>query len=354
MIRALILTPTAFPSISGNAVTAERWRRALTKKGITVSVLSTDGLNPSAFRKHLQQFRPDLIHVHHAFRSGGLLVNALSAEPQTRVPVVASPGGTDINEDLGTPGKREVVFKVFELARIIIGQSPEVIQRVKHYMPALSERVIFVPKAVCWFGEEPCDLRRIAGCNHGDILFLLPAGIRPVKGNLECLMAMERVHAIRTKIRFVAAGPAVDKEYAGRFMKEVVRLSAFARWIEPIPSAAMKSAYCAADVVLNSSFSEGLSNSLVEAIAAGRPMLASDIPGNRWPVFGENGDFPAGLLFDIRKPEDLVAKALKLIDESSLREALGRAAVLRQARLPREDEEADGLIAAYNTALSIP
>jgi len=43
-----------------------------------------------------------------------------------------------------------------------------------------------------------------------------------------------------------------------------------------------------------------------------------------------------------------------LIDENPLREALGRAAVLRQARLPREGEEADGLIAAYKTALSIP
>jgi len=237
------------------------------------------------------------------------------------------------------------------MARAIIAQSAEVVQYFEQYLPALNERIVRVPKAVCWFGDDPYDLRRAAKCDPADILFLLASGIRPVKGNLECLRMMEQVHAIRPRVRFVAAGPAVDGEYAGRFEAEMHRCTVFARWIKTIPFTAMRSAYQGSDVVLNTSFSEGLSNSLMEAIAAGRPVLASDIPGNQWPVLGENGDVPAGLLFDLHDPEDFIRKALRLIDDAVFRESHSRASGSRQPRLTDAEEEADGLIAAYRAVL---
>ncbi len=44
-MRVLILTPTALPFVTGNAITAERWRRSLSKKGIGVEVLATQGIH---------------------------------------------------------------------------------------------------------------------------------------------------------------------------------------------------------------------------------------------------------------------------------------------------------------------
>lgn len=114
----------------------------------------------------------------------------------------------------------------------------------------------------------------------------------------------------------------------------------------------MRSAYESADVVLNTSFAEGLSNAILEAIAAGRPVLASDIPGNRGPVRGLNGDRPAGLLFDPRNPEDFVGQALRLIDDPEERAALGQDGQARAARWPAAEDEADGLIRAYEIGLS--
>jgi L-malate glycosyltransferase len=104
--------------------------------------------------------------------------------------------------------------------------------------------------------------------------------------------------------------------------------------------------------VLNASYSEGLSNSLMEAIAVGRPVLASDIEGNHWPVLGEDSDALAGILYDLHRPEDFVEKALSLIDEDSLRSSLSQAALLRQKRWSNPEAEAEGLIAAYKAALS--
>ena len=351
-MRVLILTPNVFPGISGNAITVERWRRALVGKGIIAEVLSCQKLIPSEFVACLERFDPDIIHVHHAFRAGSVLLHPVVAEKRAHFSVVVSPGGTDINQDLEVPEKSDAVVRVFRMAGAIVTQSSETAERLLRAMPDLDRRMVHVPKAVCWFGKESYDLRKIAGCNDRNMLFFLPAGIRPVKGNLECLMAMQKVHAIRPQIRFVAAGPAIDLEYADRFEREVKKLSAFAVWIAGIPPAAMRSAYDASDIVLNSSFSEGRSNSLLEAVASGRPVLASNIPGNLWPVLGDNGDERSGLLYELSDAGDFVANAVRLIDDASLRVRFGRAGQSRSSRLSNPEQEADGLIAAYQKALA--
>jgi L-malate glycosyltransferase len=352
MMRILILAPGIFPNISGNAITVERWRRALLGKGAVVEALSSPTCTPAAFVERLQRFRPDIIHVHHAFKAGILLLDPLTAAMHANLAVVASPGGTDIYSDLEMPERRAAIAKVFRMAGSVIVQSAETADRIRSHMPDLDQRIVRVPKAFCWFGDWPCDLKTILGCDRRNVLFFLPAGIRPVKANLECLMAMEKVHAARPHVRFVAAGPAIEPEYAGRFEREVKRLSEFAVWIKAIPPEAMRSAYESSDVVVNASLSEGLSNSLLEAVAAERPILASNIPGNWWPVLGDGREAHTGLLFDHSGAEDLVAKAIKLIDDENLRISFSLASRARKLKLPNPEDEADGLIAAYEKALA--
>jgi L-malate glycosyltransferase len=351
-MRILILTPSAFPSITGNAITTERWRRSLTAKGFQVEILSSTALSPNKFIEHLRTFRPDLIHVHHAFRTSTLLLDSGVLPQIDPLPIVVSPGGTDINLDLGVTERRNTIINVLRMARIIVTQGIEIARSIRQQMPDLADRVIDVPKAADWFGAESYDLRRMAGCSPDDILFFLPAGIRPVKRNLECLEVAAEAHKMRPGIRFVAAGPAVDSEYAARFEIEVNKLAFFAFWIRTIPPAAMRNAYSASDVVLNASSSEGLSNSLLEAVAAGKPLLASNIAGNRQTVLGEEGDPAAGLLFDPADTNDFVSKATMLVDDALLRSRLGEAGRLRKTGIPHPEQEADGLIAAYEIAIT--
>jgi L-malate glycosyltransferase len=351
MMRILILTPSAFPSLTGNAVTTERWRRSLTSKGMTVEVVPVDGSDRLALTELLQRFRPDLIHVHHASKGAGLLTNGQAGLETISLPLVVSPGGTDINLDFAEPGRKESIVRILTMARVIVIQSLEMLENIRRHMPAVAGKIVNIPKASSWFGDEAYNLRKIADCRQGNILFFLPAGIRPVKGNLECLLGMERVHQIRTGIRFVAAGPAIGLEYARQFEHEVARLSEFATWIRAIPPAAMRSAYEYSDIVLNASFSEGLSNSLLEAIAAGRPFLASDIPGNRQLALSGDVQIQAGCYFNPHSPEDFVEKAVHLIDDPSFRNSLREAARLQKLRLPTPEQEADGLISAYQRAL---
>lgn len=77
--------------------------------------------------------------------------------------------------------------------------------------------------------------------------------------------------------------------------------------------------YHAADVYLSPSHSDGSSISLLEAMACGRPVLVSDIPGNReWVTPGN-----AGWLFKDGSPDDLQQKLLSMIADPAL-EGYGR------------------------------
>jgi len=352
-LRILILTPTVFPTVTGNASTTERWRRFLTKQGHEVHVLATEGVGLSELQKRLSHFKPEIIHLHHAFRTGELFLRLDAKGSGHPWGLVVSPGGTDINLDTKKQERRYIIARIFEMTKFIIAQSKEMIQRMVESYPETQAKMALIPKSFCWMGEEAFDLRRTSNCGPEDVLFFFPAGIRPVKGNLEALLLLEKVHRLRPMIRVVFAGPPIDRSYAEKFEREIKRLQYFARWLPPIPFQAMYSAYAGADVILNFSSSEGISNVLLEAKAAGKPILASDIPGNRWPVLGNGEDSPAGLLFDIQSPEHFIQQALRFVDESELRRKLGKRGKEQAAKLPTPEEEARGLAQVYQKVLKI-
>jgi len=346
-----MLTPTAFPTTTGNASTTERWRRSLVQQGHDVEVLATENLDIFVFQQMLIHFKPDLIHLHHAFRTGELLFKINTEWATNGRAVVVSPGGTDIHLDTREEDRRRIMTRIFEKAKAIIVQSEEMMPRIIESYAGLQDRIIMIPKSFCWMGEEEFNLREASNCRAEDILFFFPAGIRPVKGNLEALHLLERVYTLRPSICVVFAGPVIDKDYAARFEQELKRFGAFARWLPPIPFQAMRSAYESADVILNFSFSEGISNVLLEAKAAGKPILASDISGNRGPVLGNKDDLPSGLLFDLQSQEHFIQQALRLVDESELRKKLGQRGKEQAAKLPTPEEEARGLVQVYKKVL---
>ena len=61
--RLLILTPSALPTVTGNAMTAERWRRSLVGMGLDVRVLGTEGLDAGGLKREIDRFKPDLLSI---------------------------------------------------------------------------------------------------------------------------------------------------------------------------------------------------------------------------------------------------------------------------------------------------
>lgn len=79
-------------------------------------------------------------------------------------------------------------------------------------------------------------------------------------------------------------------------------------------------AYYAGHVVLLTSISEGLPYTVVEAMAAGRPVVATNVGGVAEAV----GD--AGILVSPRNPSEAAAACVRLLTDAGLRGALGEAA----------------------------
>lgn len=83
-------------------------------------------------------------------------------------------------------------------------------------------------------------------------------------------------------------------------------------------------ALAGSDIFILASHSEGRPNVLLEAMAAGLPVIASRIEGTVELV----ADGQTGLLFDDHSPAQLAAAIRRLAQDTALRGALGRAAAL--------------------------
>ncbi len=349
-LRILILSPRILPYTTGNALTVERWRRLLAKEGISVTCLATEGLSRERLIDAVDGFDPHIVHCHHVLKAGECFLDSGPFRRYRNLRLVVSPAGTDISE--GAVGEqRETVLSVLRQAQAIVCQNDWLPSWLDETEPSLLERTCRVPKSVLLQGCEPFDLRTVCNWPRDSAVFFLPAGIRPIKGNLMCLEALAEIRREQPGLRAVFAGPILDEAYGRSFLDLTRRLDSFSAYLPYIPPEAMGAAYASADVILNASRSEGLSNVILEAMACGRPVLASDIPGNRQPLCGDTPHEAAGLLFRPEDRDDFRRQALLLLNNPYLRENLGRNGEKRIERFFRPDKEISGLLQAYDFAL---
>jgi glycosyltransferase involved in cell wall biosynthesis len=334
-LRILIVIPR-LPAETGNQITARRHLDSLTRRGHKVCLAVADEENPAALTQAMQEFRPDLVHLLHAYRSGRPW---LDCRAESAIPYVVTLTGTDIHEGISSPEEGAVIREVLRRAAAVICQNKITAGELFKQPTQWADRVRHLPPGVV-LGDAPYPLRRLHAVAPDATLFLHPAGIRPVKANLELLELFEQVARQRPLCRIAFCGPALDSKYTERFLAEIA-LRPWALYLGVISPMAMPAASREADVVLNHSLSEGLPNALIEAAALGKPILARDIPGNAAVVeAGVNG-----LLY--RTDDEFIRQALALIDEPALCRKLSQP----QSGTFDPDAEAKVLEAIYREAI---
>src|ERR1051325_10278460 len=85
--RTAVLTPSAFPSVRGNAITAERIASGLRERGEDITVWDLSALAEGDIAAAVEAWRPSLIHAFHALRSGPL---ALRLARRLEIPLVVT------------------------------------------------------------------------------------------------------------------------------------------------------------------------------------------------------------------------------------------------------------------------
>jgi glycosyltransferase involved in cell wall biosynthesis len=94
-----------------------------------------------------------------------------------------------------------------------------------------------------------------------------------------------------------------------------------ARGIPSMPPPKLVALYLASDAFVLSSLLEGFSSALVEAMAAGLPLVVTDAPGIRGVVTHDH----EGLLVPLRSPEVMSAAMQRMVTDAGLRERLSTA-----------------------------
>ena len=306
-MKVAFITPYYLQSTRGNAVTVRRLEHHLTAAGCQVRVFSREAFAGTALVQGIREFGPDCLHAFHALHGG---VTARQVCRELGIPYLVTLTGTDLYG--GEADDMAAMVEALAGAEAVVIFHETVRQRLLRLLPHPAGQIAVIPQGV--------DLPDIVAPEAtGDFVFFLPAGIRPVKNVLFPVAPLARLHAAHPRLRLRVAGPLLDESYCRRVLAAFAA-APFVDWLGEVAFEAMAGQYAASHVVLNTSVSEGgMANSLLEAMAAGRPVLAADIEGNRSLV--EDG--VNGLLY--HGEADFLDKAERLLNDLLLRQRLGLA-----------------------------
>ena len=344
-LRVAFLTPFASPSSGGNAVTVGRIASGLRERDVDCAVWDLSATSESDVAREVEAFRPSLVHALHAFHAGPL---ALCCARRLDVPLVATLTGTDANHDLFDPRRAPVVRRVLEGAARLVAFDASIAARVVAELPDLRERFAIVAQAVSLAQGEPFDVAARWPQSTSCVLFLFAGGIRGVKRPRLPLSPFDALVARRPQVCLLYVGPILDPD-EGEALRHALARRPWARHLGAVPHSQMGSLLAQSDVVLNCSISEGgMPNAVLEALALGRAVLASDIEGNRALV--EDG--VTGLLF--RDEAELLAQAERLTVDPELRARLGASGRALVERAYTPEREIEGYLDVYRSLNPVP
>lgn len=301
-MRILIIVPQQ-DRISGNWVSARRFKRGLEDRHHQTRILDVSLAGGPDFRQDIVEFSPDIALLLHAYRSGKpWLENTHGLD----IPFVVMMTGTDINLGLEDPGQRSAIIESINRASFVLLQNPLLAEQFSLLHPDLTLKVRTIMPGVI-LGETPYKLRETHNLDENTPLFLFPAGLRPVKRQRELLLFFDEIAADKPVLQLAFCGPCLDESYS-RDLIECLSTRSWAYYLGALDTEIMAAAMQAADVIVNNSLAEGLSNSLVEAATLGIPILARNNLGNA-AVVKQNVN---GLLYN--RPEECKEMVRLLLD----------------------------------------
>jgi glycosyltransferase involved in cell wall biosynthesis len=217
--------------------------------------------------------------------------------------------------------------------------------RLCEEFPELEGKIVIIPHTAK-LEKRVYDFSDKVKLTGEEFIFLVPAGIRPVKNVIFCLGPLARLREKYPFLRLIYAGPILDEEYGAKFLEAIKGLD-WVIYLGAVPHEHMYSLFNLADVIINSSISEGMPNAILEAMSLGKAVLVSKIHGNEALV----SDGQDGLIFD--SESDFYSKAEKLIQEEDLRKKLGTQAKKKVRLNFSNRREIEDHLQVYKQALEV-
>jgi len=281
----------------------------------SVAPICPDPRTRRAIRDVLTKFRPDVVHVHEPFAPSTGMFAALTSP----APVVAT-FHAYAERSLALAAFSPLLRTVWKRLAVRLAVSNAAASFAGRYF---TDHFRIVPNGidvVRFRGVEPA-----TGLPPGRRL-LFVGRLDPRKGFRYAVEAFRRVHREFDDAVLVVAGDGPERAALMQLPEEVRRRVSM---LGVVQYADLPRYHAAADVFLApNTGGESFGVVLAEAMAAGLPVVASDIPGYREVV--RNGE--EGLLVPPRDPEALAGAISRLLTDQALARRLGDAGSRRAER----------------------
>jgi len=187
-------------------------------------------------------------------------------------------------------------------------------------------------------------LKASLGIGDSEQVVGILAALRRIKDHRSFILAASMVLEERPNVKFLLVGhDCQEKDFSYRNLEEFAdQLGVKDRIAYIGPREDIPEVLSMLDVSVLTSLSEGFSNTILESMAAGKPVVATNVGGNPEAVVeGETG-----YLVPPQDPRALAARIVKLLEQEELAKAMGRAGRERAASmfsLGRAVDEYEGL-----------
>lgn len=308
----------------------------------------------STFMRDVRSFRPELLHLHYA---GGRL-GSLALLTGFR-PLVVNVMGGDVLPEQHEGGlssrARRTTARLLKRADALLVKSEALLQAVS----ALTE--VGTKSHVVRWGVDPQDFfqdpegaatwRRRLQLESDAIAILSPRLLRPLYNIHLIVDAFVEVAASFPQAVLLIAEYGADPGYRREIEARVERqgLRTRVRMIGEVAHADMRGLYSAVRAVVMAPSSDGLPQSLFEALSCGTPVVLGRLPGYAEVV--EDGR--SALFVELSAPS-IAAGLRRVLADPTLAESLAReglAAVSRKASLP---EDVDRVLKIFESVRARP
>lgn len=283
----------------------------------------------SQIRRFIREKHVDVVHTH-GYKTDILATLATCGTPCV---TVATPHGWSVNAGMALKLYESLDRIVFNFMDAVVPLSPDLLAGLER-LPGLRRRLHLIRNGVD-LSDVDAAAASEGATRRDDLLVIGYIGQLITRKQVDTLIrAFHRLELPRRRLCIIGDGPQrVEYERLASELGETARIAFMGFRDDRLRL--MKGF----DLFVLPSELEGIPRCLMEAMASGVPVVASDIPGNRDLVL----DGTTGLLFRAGDDVGLARQIARLAQDSDLRARFGEAG----RRLVREKFSAESMSASY-------
>ena len=282
-----------------------------------------DVLAAAEIRRAIRDFQPDVVHTHSA--KGGLLGRQVAWGE--RVPAVIHtvhgapfhPYQSKIAREFFRRCERWAARHCHRMISVADAMTDLMVEA--NVAPREKFTTIYSGMDVEPFlqaGEHREEIRRKYGFRNNHVVVGKIARLFHLKGHDDLVTASEVVARQHPDVRFLLVGDGILRD---QLQARIERLGLSEHFVFAglVPPADVPALIGGMDVLVHTSYREGLARALPQALIAGRPVISYDVDGAREVTITDK----TGILVSPQDTTALAAAISKLVADSDLRRSLG-------------------------------